>query len=136
MEKDVKYHELSYFPWVQLVESIYLDKEACIVRYEEHMQEVERHVPKDRLLEMFIAEGWEPLCKFLDVPIPKVPFPHANRKESFEVLQTVLVVVSLFYPFIFSFLGIFLFFAIWKLARGLIAVMGLSRKKAEKEKRA
>lgn len=36
-------------------------------------------VPKERLLEWYIDDGWEPLCKFLGKPIPSgVPFPHAN----------------------------------------------------------
>ena len=35
-------------------------------------------VHKDRLLEWYIEDGWEPLCKFLGKPVPKVAFPHAN----------------------------------------------------------
>jgi hypothetical protein len=35
-------------------------------------------VPKDRLLEWYIDDGWEPLCKFLGKPVPDTPFPHAN----------------------------------------------------------
>ena len=39
-------------------------------------------VPKDRLLEWYIEDGWEPLCKFLGKPVPDVPFPHANAANS------------------------------------------------------
>jgi hypothetical protein len=35
-------------------------------------------VPKERLLEWYIEDGWEPLCKFLCKPVPEVEFPHAN----------------------------------------------------------
>ena len=35
-------------------------------------------VPKDRLLEWTVEDGWEPLCKFLDKPVPDEPFPHVN----------------------------------------------------------
>ncbi|AEO62078.1 hypothetical protein MYCTH_2131264 [Thermothelomyces thermophilus ATCC 42464] len=35
-------------------------------------------VPKERLLEWYIEDGWELLCKFLGKPVPDVPFPHAN----------------------------------------------------------
>lgn len=35
-------------------------------------------VPKERLLEWSIEDGWEPLCEFLGKPIPKEPFPHTN----------------------------------------------------------
>ena len=27
-----------------------------------------------------VKDGWDPLCKFLDVPIPNIPFPHKNKK--------------------------------------------------------
>ena len=35
-------------------------------------------VPKERLLEWYAEDGWEPLCKFLGKPVPDVEFPHAN----------------------------------------------------------
>ncbi|MCB9320481.1 MAG: hypothetical protein H6570_14460 [Lewinellaceae bacterium] len=34
---------------------------------------------------MFEArEGWEPLCKFLNVPIPQVPYPRGNDSDQFH----------------------------------------------------
>jgi hypothetical protein len=39
-------------------------------------------VPKERLLVMTIGEGWEPLCKFLDKPVPNEPFPRENDTEA------------------------------------------------------
>ena len=47
-------------------------------------EEVQRTVPPDRLLVFDVKEGWEPLCRFLDVPVPATPFPHANRGDTFE----------------------------------------------------
>lgn len=46
----------------------------------EHHAMIRGLVPKDRLLEWYIDDGWEPLCKFLGKPVPPpdVPFPHAN----------------------------------------------------------
>lgn len=35
-------------------------------------------VPKERLLEWSVDEGWEPLCAFLGKEVPDEPFPHAN----------------------------------------------------------
>ena len=48
--------------------------------------EVRRHVPKDRLLEFSVKEGWEPLCKFLNVPHPgkDVAFPRLNDQAEFR----------------------------------------------------
>ncbi|OLN83365.1 hypothetical protein CCHL11_03074 [Colletotrichum chlorophyti] len=46
--------------------------------YREHCNMIRGMVPKDRLLEWSVDEGWEPLCKFLGKEVPKQPFPHAN----------------------------------------------------------
>ncbi|MCA1744564.1 MAG: hypothetical protein LC643_02410 [Bacteroidales bacterium] len=30
-----------------------------------------------------VKEGWEPLCKFLNVAVPKTEFPRTNNREEF-----------------------------------------------------
>lgn len=30
------------------------------------------------MLEWPVEDGWEPLCAFLDKPVPDEPFPHVN----------------------------------------------------------
>ena len=30
------------------------------------------------------TDGWEPLCKFLDKPVPDTPFPHVNDTVEFQ----------------------------------------------------
>ena len=55
-----------------------MTEEACIRRYNQHIEEVRATVPEDRLLVYSVTEGWEPLCHFLGHPVPEVPFPHAN----------------------------------------------------------
>ena len=47
-------------------------------------QEVRDTVPADRLLEWSPADGWEPLCKFLEVPVPPAPLPHVNDAAAFS----------------------------------------------------
>ena len=37
----------------------------------------------DRLLVWSPTDGWEPLCEFLEVPVPDAPFPHVNDREGF-----------------------------------------------------
>ncbi|OAA65324.1 hypothetical protein SPI_02111 [Niveomyces insectorum RCEF 264] len=49
--------------------------------YREHCNMIRGMVPKDRLLEWDISDGWEPLCKFLGKPVPNEEFPHANAVE-------------------------------------------------------
>ena len=55
-----------------------MEKDHCIRIFERHNDTVRNVVPKNRLLEYDVRQGWEPLCKFLGVPIPEQPFPHLN----------------------------------------------------------
>jgi hypothetical protein len=43
---------------------------------------VKEMVPPEKLLVMQLKEGWEPLCKFLSVPVPDEPLPRANDTEA------------------------------------------------------
>jgi Sulfotransferase domain len=51
--------------------------------FDRYCQEVRETVPAERLLEWSPADGWEPLCKFLDVPVPQAPLPHVNDSAQF-----------------------------------------------------
>ena len=45
--------------------------------------QVKKNVPEDKLLIFDVKEGWDPLCKFLDVPVPSnQPFPWENDTAS------------------------------------------------------
>jgi len=50
---------------------------------ERHNQEVKDTVPADRLLVWAPEDGWEPLCKFLEVPVPQAPLPRVNDSSMF-----------------------------------------------------
>jgi len=50
----------------------------CTSVFERHTEQVRASLPPERLLTFNVAEGWEPLCSFLDVPVPDVEFPHLN----------------------------------------------------------
>ena len=45
-------------------------------------QSVIDYVPKDRLLVYEIKDGWEPLCNFLNMPIPDISFFHKNKTKN------------------------------------------------------
>lgn len=41
-------------------------------------------VPPERLLDYKMGEGWEPLCEFLEVPVPEgKKFPRTNDTDGF-----------------------------------------------------
>ena len=46
-------------------------------------QEVQENVPAERLLVWSAGDGWEPLCDFLELPVPDTPFPHLNDSKEF-----------------------------------------------------
>jgi hypothetical protein len=60
------------------------DREHVIAAFDRHNAEVRAEIPAERLLVYRPGEGWEPLCAFLDRPVPDAPFPHMNDRESFR----------------------------------------------------
>ena len=75
----------------------YLKVEGCGMTYQEAIEagpeaaeeffhawhaEVERSVPAGRLLLHNAKEGWEPLCKFLNLPVPDTAYPRVNDTAS------------------------------------------------------
>lgn len=60
-----------------------LDKDNAIHVFNAHNDEVRRLVPRKRLLVHESGDGWQPLCAFLDVPVPATPYPKVNTTEDF-----------------------------------------------------
>jgi hypothetical protein len=54
--------------------------QAAMLRFNREVQET---VPSDRLLVWSVGDGWEPLCDFLELPVPDTPFPHLNDSKGF-----------------------------------------------------
>ena len=61
----------------------FADRDTCIAAFHRHDQEVRDTIPAKRLLVFNVAEGWGPLCGFLDVPVPGAAFPHRNLRADF-----------------------------------------------------
>ena len=59
-------------------------RDEIIAAFERHNAAVKAAVPSDRLLVYQVSEGWAPLCRFLDVPVPDEPFPNVNDREFFH----------------------------------------------------
>jgi hypothetical protein len=66
------------------------NKRNAIRSYESHNQSVRDIIPASRLLEYDVREGWEPLCRFLEVPdadCPSargIPFPKSNSARAIK----------------------------------------------------
>lgn len=57
------------------------DSAVLAAAMERYNEEVQRST--DRLLVWTATDGWEPLCEFLEVPIPETPFPRVNDGATF-----------------------------------------------------
>jgi hypothetical protein len=51
--------------------------------FKEHIAEVQSEISPDRLLTFDLRDGWEPLCEFLQVDLPDIPFPKTNSSKQF-----------------------------------------------------
>lgn len=60
-----------------------LDRDALVQGFIEHNNAVREVVPESRLLVFEVKQGWQPLCEFLDVPVPEADFPRTNHREEF-----------------------------------------------------
>ncbi len=70
--------------WQKTFDNRFADRAHAIAIFNAHNEEVKRVVPPERLLVYTVKEGWEPLCHFLDVPVPDKPFPHLNDTAEFQ----------------------------------------------------
>jgi hypothetical protein len=68
------------------------DRARAIAHYQQHVEEVKAAVPPDRLLVFKASEGWEPLCRFLGLPVPNEPFPNVNDRAQIKKVIAGLAV--------------------------------------------
>jgi hypothetical protein len=80
-----RYRTMDETVWNGTFGGAFRDRDHAIRVFEEHNREVQATLGPERLLVFDVKEGWEPLCAFLDVPVPAgEPFPHVNTSASFE----------------------------------------------------
>jgi len=57
------------------------NREKMVEYFNTWNQAVIDEVPAEKLLVHRSADGWEPLCDFLGVPVPAEPYPRVNSRE-------------------------------------------------------
>ncbi|HQU16791.1 MAG: hypothetical protein B7Z66_11185 [Chromatiales bacterium 21-64-14] len=60
------------------------DRGKAIAHYHQHIADVKRAVPADRLLVFSADQGWKPLCDFLGVAVPETEFPNVNDRTAIK----------------------------------------------------
>eukprot|EP01034_Spumella_vulgaris_P036507 gene36507-45022_t len=60
------------------------EKENILRFFNEHNAQVIAECPPDKLLVYEAGQGWEPICTFLNKPVPAVPYPNVNDTKMFQ----------------------------------------------------
>ena len=71
------------------------DKEKWIAAYQAHVESVKQTVPSERLVIYRIEEGWEPICKLLNLPIPDETFPRVTFEDEESLREKIKSFVGL-----------------------------------------
>ena len=66
------------------------DREWMMEAFNRHTEEVKAVIPAERLLIYRAGQGWEPLCRFLDLPVPDEPYPFQNTRAEFVARRVPL----------------------------------------------
>ncbi|KFH47480.1 hypothetical protein ACRE_015940 [Hapsidospora chrysogenum ATCC 11550] len=95
-------------------------------RMDEHNEYVREVTPPAKFHMMDLSQGWEPLCKMLNVPIPDEPFPRVNDAEAVEGLnKEILKEAGSRWAGIFAVTGALGYGAFWHLGKsGVLATLG------------
>jgi hypothetical protein len=79
-------------PVVPLFRSIFADvisdlddPTEVVAGYERRLAQVRAEIAPERLVEWQPADGWDPICRALGVPVPDLPFPHENTTVDYLV---------------------------------------------------
>jgi hypothetical protein len=84
VESNPLYRLGSTMLWQGTFHGRFEDKAYAISLFEQHNERVKASLPPEKLLVFDVNEGWEPLCRFLEVPVPAMPFPHVNNTQQFR----------------------------------------------------
>ncbi|CAM9092046.1 unnamed protein product [Ascophyllum nodosum] len=69
---------------IRHIPTLGMEEEDAKADFIRHIEEIKAFVPTEKRLEFSVKEGWEPLCKFLGVPVPDVPFPRTNSRTEYN----------------------------------------------------
>ena len=55
-----------------------------IATYQQNIADVQATIPPERLLTYHTGDGWDPIYRFLDIPVPEEAYPHKNQTDEFQ----------------------------------------------------
>jgi hypothetical protein len=91
--------------WDGTFDGRFEDRRYAIDVFNRHNEEVRRRVPRDRLLVYEVKQGWGPLCEFLGVEEPDIPFPRVNDTAEMHRRIRAIRALSLAVPAVLALLA-------------------------------
>jgi Sulfotransferase domain len=91
-------HMIDTVVWQGTFNGRFGDRHYAIRTFQDWNRRVGERIPADRLLVYEVTEGWAPLCRFLDAPVPDTPFPHLNDVQSFRRFVRRMRMLSIAVP--------------------------------------
>lgn len=79
--------------WKRIFDDRFEERDYAIEVYEAHVEKVKATVPPEKLLLYSVKEGWQPLCDFLNVPVPDEAFPRVNQRQMTKTMFRVARIV-------------------------------------------
>jgi hypothetical protein len=70
--------------WERAHRGTVADRGKALAHYHDHIEKVKAAVPPEKLLIYSVDQGWEPLCRFLGMPVPAAPFPNTNDRAAIK----------------------------------------------------
>ena len=99
-------------PGLNMWEAIKDGEDSSTDYFNTHVNEVKKHVPADKLLVFEVQQGWDPLCSFLDLPVPDMPFPRTNDTNQILLFTNICRVMAwvtfIILPLVLAVAGLFL----------------------------
>ena len=80
--------------WTNELEGRFEDREFAIEFFNRRITEVKQTISPDRLLIHQPQDGWEPLCDFLNVPVPQTPYPWVNEGKEIKRAVKLLKILK------------------------------------------
>lgn len=86
-------------PFARMTQLFHLNPDGMYHRFPEqgkefyvnHNEKIRKVVPKEKLLEFNVKQGWGPLCEFVGVEKPEWEFPRVNERSVFVAHQRSFV---------------------------------------------
>ena len=60
----------------------------------QRIEAVKTKIPRERLLVHEAKDGWDPLCRFLNVPVPDHDYPWVNEGRQIRMVVRILKVLN------------------------------------------